>query len=295
MDFTAIDVETANADLASICQIGLARYRDGQLADEWKTLVDPEDAFDPVNEAIHGITAETVRGASGLADVAERLCSFLNDTIAVCHTHFDRTAIAQAFQKHGLEPPTCVWLDTACVTRRTWKQYAQRGYGLHSICGHLGYDFQHHDALEDAKAAGHVLLAAIAETGLSLEDWLKRVRQPIDPSRKWSGSGSRKSIERDGNPEGPLYGESLVITGKLGMLREDAADLAAAIGCDVKSSVTKQTTLLVVGDQDIKRLAGHKKSSKHRKAETLIAQSQAIRILRETDFQELVRISGNSG
>lgn len=291
MTFTAIDVETANADMSSICQIGLARYRDGEIEDEWKTLVDPQDDFDPTNVAIHGITADAVRGAPRLADIAGELRSFLDNTVAVCHTHFDRTAVAQAFQKHALEPPTCVWLDTARVTRRTWKEFAQRGYGLHSICSHLGYTFQHHDALEDAKAAGHVLLAAIAKTGLSPEAWLERAKQPIDPSRKWSGSGSKKSIEREGNPEGPLFGEILVITGKLEMLRSDAADLAAAIGCTVRGSVTKQTTLLVVGDQDIKRLAGHKKSSKHRKAETLIAQGQVIRILRETDFQELVRIS----
>lgn len=31
MEFVAIDVETANADMASICQIGLAKYKDGNL------------------------------------------------------------------------------------------------------------------------------------------------------------------------------------------------------------------------------------------------------------------------
>ncbi|MCL2029046.1 MAG: hypothetical protein FWG97_01290 [Deltaproteobacteria bacterium] len=35
MDFVAIDVETANADLASICQIGIAEYKDGALSQEW--------------------------------------------------------------------------------------------------------------------------------------------------------------------------------------------------------------------------------------------------------------------
>jgi len=67
--------------------------------------------------------------------------------------------------------------------------------------------------------------------------------------------------------------------------------MAAAIGCRVGQGVTKKTTLLVVGDQDIKRLAGHKKSSKHRKAEALISEGQPIRVLRETDFQELVRLA----
>lgn len=35
MDFVALDVETANPDLTSICQIGFAEYRKGWLARSW--------------------------------------------------------------------------------------------------------------------------------------------------------------------------------------------------------------------------------------------------------------------
>lgn len=55
--------------------------------------------------------------------------------------------------------------------------------------------------------------------------------------------------------------------------------------------MTKKTTLLVVGDTDVQRLAGHEKSSKHRKAEELVAKGAPIRILRETDFRELVAMA----
>ena len=70
--------------------------------------------------------------------------------------------------------------------------------------------------------------------------------------------------------------------------RKDAADLAAQVGCNVESGVTKRTTILVVGDQDVTKLAGKEKSSKHRKAERLIAKGRQSRILRESDFKELV-------
>jgi DNA polymerase-3 subunit epsilon len=43
MEFVAIDVETANADMSSVCQIGMAVFIDGILSSEWKTYVDPED------------------------------------------------------------------------------------------------------------------------------------------------------------------------------------------------------------------------------------------------------------
>jgi len=291
MTFTAIDVETANSDLSSICQIGLAQYSAGRVTDEWKTYVDPDDYFDPVNVSIHGIDEDVVRGAPRFADLADKICTWLDARIVVCHTHFDRVAISQAFQNHDRRHPNCSWLDSARVSRRTWSEFAWRGYGLHNICQHLGYDFQHHDALADAKAAAHVLLAAIEKTGLSLEDWLTRVEQPIDPSKV----ADKKAIEREGNPEGPLFGEVLVFTGALAIPRRTAADMAAAIGCQVAQGVTRNTTLLVVGDQDVRRLAGHERSSKHRKAEALILAGQTIRILRETDFQELTRLSEKKG
>jgi DNA polymerase-3 subunit epsilon len=149
------------------------------------------------------------------------------------------------------------------------------------VSASIGYNFQHHDALEDAKAAGNILVAAITQTGLDLDAWLTRVRQPINLDLL--------RTDREGNPDGALSGEVIVFTGALTMLRREAADIAASIGCDVDDGVTKRTTLLVVGDQDVWRLAGHEKSTKHRKAEKLILAGQPIRILRETDFRELAR------
>jgi DNA polymerase-3 subunit epsilon len=128
------------------------------------------------------------------------------------------------------------------------------------------------------------MLAAMERTGLDLDAWLKRVSRPIDLA-------STQLIQRDGNPEGPLYGDMLVFTGALEIARREAADMAAQVGCTLASGVTKQTTILVVGDQDVARLAGHEKSAKHRKAEELVLKGYPIRIVRESDFRELVALT----
>src|SRR5437660_6779532 len=78
--------------------------------------------------------------------------------------------------------------------------FVASGYGLANVCEAIGYKFKHHDALEDAKAAGNILLAAMAKTGLDLNGWLARVRQPIDPTLE-------QRVVREGNPDGALYGE----------------------------------------------------------------------------------------
>jgi len=289
MNFVAIDVETANADMGSICQIGLAKFVDGQLAEEWCTLVDPEDYFDEVNISIHGIESRMVRGQPKLPEIADRLRSTLEGTVSVCHTHFDRIALGRAYGKYNLNPISTTWLDSARVVRRTWKDLAWKGYGLANVSDRIGYEFQHHDALEDAKAAGFVLLAALLESRQDLDQWCHRVNQPIDPDSSSFGA----AVQRNGNPEGDLYGEVLVFTGALELARGEAADLAASVGCQVAANVTKKTTILVVGDQDVAKLAGHEKSSKHRKAEQLVADGHRIRIVRESDFKTLVRTARN--
>jgi len=275
--FTAIDVETANPDLASICQIGVVSFKDGAIVNCWKTYVDPEDEFSPINVWIHGIDERVVAGAPKFSDLTVKLHQMLAGQIVASHMPFDRLALSRAWKRYDLPPLECEWLDTAMVTRRAWPQFARRGYGLSNITKHCGIEFQPHDAEEDARAAGLVLLQAIAESGRGIDDWLVRSRSPIGGT-----------VTRSGNPDGPLAGEVIAFTGALSIVRREAADLAAEAGCDVANSVTSKVTLLVVGDQDIRKLGDHEKSSKQRKAESLVKEGVPIRILTESDFQALI-------
>lgn len=286
MNFVALDFETANADLSSICQVGLVVFRDGKVVETFTTLVDPDDYFDPVNVSIHGIDEEEVRGAPRFQDIYPKLSLHIDGAVVVSHTLFDRTAMQQASAKHGLVDVPCRWLDTTRVVRRAWPQYSKSGYGLGNLTREFGIVFQHHDAAEDARATGMILLKAIEESGLSLEDWIIRSGQPITLT-------PQGRITREGNPDGPLNGEVAVFTGSLSMLRREAADLASNAGCAVEGGVTKRTTLLIVGDQDVTQLtSGQSKSSKHLKAEALITKGQSIRILRESDFLQLIGMEG---
>ena len=282
-DFVVVDVETANADLASICQIGIASFHDGGLADAWVSLVNPEDEFNPINVSIHGIDERRVKDAPNWAGVLPNVTSRLQSRIVVSHTPFDRLALTRACERSNMAACMCTWLDSARVVRRAWPEFSKSGYGLSNVAAHFGIEYQAHDALEDARSAGELLLRAIAETGLGVEQWLTRVQQPIDPT-------AVHGYRRDGNPDGELFGEVLVFTGTLSLPRHEAANAASASGCRVDSGVTKHTTLLVVGDEDVRVLNGHETSSKHRKVEDLIAKGQPIRILGESDFRRIVRL-----
>lgn len=282
--FFALDVETANEDYSSICQIGIANFKNGKISNEWVLLVDPEEPFNPFNVEIHGITEDMVWGADTFYQLYPILKELLENQIIAHHMPYDRVAFERVAEKYDLEPIQAKWLDTARVVRRTWKQFSHKGYGLSNVSEFLKIKFRHHDALEDAKAAGLILLKAIETSGISLEEWGTRVDKPINPNHR----SSDKKIKADGNPEGPFFGENLVFTGALSLPRKEAAKLAANVGCNIQTGVNKKTTLLVIGTQDKQRLKGKNKSNKQLKAESAIRSGQKLRILSEEDFLKII-------
>lgn len=276
--FIALDVETANADMATICQIGLVEFLDGQEIRQHSILINPQTWFDDINTRIHGIREFDVVDAPTFSEFHREYADFLADRIVVSHTHFDRISLARACARDGLADPKCTWLDSARVARRVWAEVAQSGYGLANLAAKLGLELNHHDAVSDARTCGNIVLRALEQSGLSLADCMVRAAQPVTPST---------SVRRTGDGNGGLIGETIVFTGALILPRREAADRAASAGGDVGSSVISATTMLVVGDQDIEKLAGKSKSSKHLKAEQLISNGHAIRIVGESDFLAL--------
>ena len=215
-------------------------------------------------------------GCAKWPEVLPQVESLTSGGIAVSHTPFDRIAVDRACLQAGRPAPQLIWLDSARVTRRAWPEFSHKGYGLLNITAHLGIPLAHaHDALCDARACGLVLVRAIAEAGITAEGWLARTRKPIS---------LLAGIDCLADPEGHVYGENLLFTGSLSMSRAEAARIGAKEGCTIHTGINKQTSILVVGDQDMSKLAGKEKSSKHLKALSFISQGATIRILRESDF-----------
>ena len=296
LTFNSIDVETANVDRATICQIGIVHVCDGEVTDQWQTFVNPEDWFDPWNVSIHRIDKKTVKRSPPFHEIADELRARVHGSILVSHTSFDRVACERAMTRYNLDHLEVTWLDSARIVRRAWpERYGRKDYGLKNVANDLGFLFRHHNALEDARAAAEVVLKACAATGTDIEGWLRRVSEPIfprasGPVQQSSQSSVTSSLKREGNIEGVHYGETIVFTGKLGITQNEAADLAANAGFDVANNITNKVTMLVIGIQDKARLKGYDKSSKHRKVVSMIQQGMDIQILSENDFLDLIGI-----
>ena len=279
--FVVLDVETANSNYASICEIGVLLCCGDEILEEWSSLINPKEEFSTMNIAIHGITPDKVRDSPSFPEVSEHLSSLLTGNVVVAHSSFDRSAIKQATTKYDLAMPDAYWLDSRRLAQRAWPE--MKAYGLSYLCNTLGFNYQAHAALEDAKAC-FFLLKQMQNTGaLDAQDLITRMTK----------AGTRSTVDdwKETEAQGyPLEGENLVFTGALVMARSEAKLLAEAAGASVKSGVSSKTTMLVVGDQNLVALKGEEKSSKHRKAEALIENGAGIRIVGESDFMAWLKM-----
>lgn len=284
MNFVALDVETANSDPKSICQIGVAVFKDGELVESWGSLINPQTYFDWMNIQIHGISEEDVKEAPLLHQVKEKLDQLIGDSIVGIYSSFDKVALERNFSQVDYQ-----WLDIAKVVRRTWEQVAYSGYGLGNVCRINDIQIvKHHDAVADAIAAGQVLVAALNAKQITLEDCQSLVQRKISTlisqGKMAEGVNPTNVIIDGGNPDGDWFGDVLCFTGELRMPRIEASILASQLGFDVGKGVTKKTNYLVKGQQDLAKLNGKTMSSKEEKALSLIKKEQDIVVISEDDF-----------
>jgi DNA polymerase-3 subunit epsilon len=172
MEFIVVDVETANDNPGSICQIGLANFRDGSLSGLWGTLVNPEDSFSATNIAIHGIRPVDVIHAPNWVDIQDELRTRFVDQILASHTYFDFRAITISNERYSVAHiPWKKWVDTCKVARAAWPHLPS--HRLSHLAHAFGIPYHAHNATEDARCAGQILLLAAQTAGLSVNELLR--------------------------------------------------------------------------------------------------------------------------
>ena len=274
LTFNAIDVETANEDRASICQIAVVAVVGGRIRRNWCTLVDPRVPFAPMYIDIHGIRHADVKGQPTLAEVWSDLGNRLRGSYVVSHSGFDRQSFKSAAARHRLPDLDATWLDSVQIAKYAWPEFDS--WNLKSVARELGIPFRHHDALEDARVAAEAVVRASEETGMDIEEWCLRFGHPGNPETVGD------LMKRNVNPNGVLRGQQVVFAGTLNAPRRVAVDMAADAGMVVARTVTRSTTMLVLGS------SGGSRSAEHERALELIRQGVEIEIVAESEYRALV-------
>lgn len=317
IEFTAIDFETANGFRGSPCAVGLTKVRDGRIVAEANWLMRPpagHDHFDSRNVAIHGITADMVAHQPRFGELFPEICAFIGNDVLVAHNAaFDLGVIRSALEVSNRAGPG---YDYACTVLLSRRSYFLVSYSLPYVAEAAGVPLvNHHDAVEDARACAGILLdiARRAEASTleelvtghrlrlsrldayqpGISELSKATRTALErgPALGWAGwpdEGLNPDPNPAADPTHPLYGQTVVFTGDLGIPRPQAKQRAAVLGAQPASTVTRKTTVLVVGDGFVAAdLRSGRVTGKARRVLELHSRGQNIEVLSEAEFLQM--------
>jgi DNA polymerase-3 subunit epsilon len=301
--FLAVDFETATAQRASACAVGFALFEDGLLRDAGATLIDPgiePDEWNAFNILIHGIHPGSVAGAPSFEEVWSELEHRFADVPLVAHyAAFDMGVLRSELGRARLRPTDTIrYTCSASMARAAWPDLLS--VALPILADELDIELDHHEPGSDARASGAILLRAVHALGASdVDDALHRVhrvwgqiRQDLTVTHSSGTALHAKDFAPNtgSDPDGALYGQTIVFTGTLhSMTRREAFQLVSGVGARPGDGVTKATNILVVGEQDIARLAaGETLSAKQRKAAKMRLDGQDIQLMSEMEFLRML-------
>ena len=158
-DYVVVDVETTGGrgDQHRVTEIGAVRVRNGEVLEEFSSLLNPQRSIPPNISRLTGITPDMVMDAPYFVDIADELERFLEGAIFVAHNvEFDYGFIAREYRRIGRSfrmPKLC----TCASMRRLYP--GRKSYSLGNLCRDFDIPLRnHHRALCDAQAAAELLL-----------------------------------------------------------------------------------------------------------------------------------------
>lgn len=175
LEVAAIDVETTGFDFDEdrIIEIGIVRFRGGEVIDTWGSLVNPQREIPGAVVTLTGIDQKKVADAPLFSAIADEVGRKLADA-AICayNLSFDQSFVTNALARCGLEwPAKAPTLDPLIFARQIHEDEGSKKLG--DVAARLGIDLANaHRATDDARAAGQVLYAFAGQLPERLQDLL---------------------------------------------------------------------------------------------------------------------------
>ncbi|MFA7331454.1 MAG: helicase C-terminal domain-containing protein [Candidatus Delongbacteria bacterium] len=169
--FVALDLETTGLEEdCEIIEIGLACYEAGQVASRISTLVKPSGPVPPRILHLTGIDPRKLKKAQPLEAVLDEVLAAIGDSPIVAHNlAFDQGVLQRCAARAGRAwRPLAAGLDTVPLARCLLP--LNPSHRLAEVAATLAVPLENaHRALDDAEAAGEILLSLLQlGTGLEL-------------------------------------------------------------------------------------------------------------------------------
>jgi DNA polymerase-3 subunit epsilon len=151
-DLVFVDLETTggNAAFDRITEVGIVRVTDGELAEEWSSLVNPECPIPAYIEAFTGISNQMVADAPRFAEIAAVVRRKTQGAVFVAHNaRFDYSFLRSEFLRADMIFSAKV-LCTVKLSRRLFPEHAR--HNLDAVMERNGLTCSaRHRALGDAR------------------------------------------------------------------------------------------------------------------------------------------------
>jgi len=156
--FVSLDFETASCDADSACALGVVAVEGSRIVRRRRWLMRPPSRHFEFTY-VHGITWSMVANKPTFAELWPEVRSEMQGAqfLAAHNASFDRDVLDACCRRAGLRAPRLPYLCTVQLARRAWHLYPTK---LPDVCGFLGIELAHHEALSDAEACARIVLAA---------------------------------------------------------------------------------------------------------------------------------------
>lgn len=156
-NFAAIDFETANSERSSVCSVGVVIVRNGEIADTFYSLIQPEPNYYTYwCSRVHGLTREDTEEAPVFSEVWKKVEPLIEGLPLVAHNKgFDEGCLKAAFRVYQMDYPDYPFYDTLAASRKAFPN--ADNHQLQTVAALCGYDLRkHHNALADAEACAWI-------------------------------------------------------------------------------------------------------------------------------------------
>jgi len=168
LSYVVVDVETTGGRPFAgdrVTEIAAVAVRDGQIAEVYETLVNPQRSIPPMITAITNITWEMVRDQPTFREICPDVVAALRGNVFVAHNvNFDWKFVTSEVSRATGEQLDGRRLCTVRLARRLLPQLPRRS--LDWVARHYGVDIPRavrHRAAGDAIATAHVLLGLLRD------------------------------------------------------------------------------------------------------------------------------------
>lgn len=161
-----LDTETATLlGAPHLLELGAVRVVDGEIQDQFESLVCPQVEIEPGATEFHGIRQEDIRTAPLPEDVLEEFREWAgDDNLAAHNARADASVLGFEYARHGLTPPPGMFIDSLTLARKHIPEAFD--HKLATLCQHLDLEEgPRHRALSDAVYCWMVIAECIERQG----------------------------------------------------------------------------------------------------------------------------------